>query len=412
MKIIHTSDWHIGKTLYNRKRYNEFEAFFTWLLNTIEQKKVDVLLVAGDIFDTSTPSNRAQQLYYRFLHRISASTCQHVIIIAGNHDSPTFLNAPKELLQVLNVHVIGNPSDNPADEVLLLRDAQGNAELIVCAVPYLRDRDIRTAEAGESVEDKSRKLIEGIRDHYAEVINIARQQRAEHFPTLPIIAMGHLFVAGGQTIEGDGVRELYVGSLAHVPTYIFPADIDYLALGHLHVPQPVNHSTIMRYSGSPLPIGFGEANQQKSVCLIEFEQATPTTPSIQLLNIPVFQSLERIKGNWEDIVNKIATLVAENSHAWLEIVYEGKEIMTDFQERLQSATEGSQLEILRIKNNRIIHLMQEQIDDDQTLEALSVNEVFEQCLAANDIPPEQQIELWHTYQETLRSLQEEDINAD
>ena len=128
-----------------------------------------MLLVAGDIFDTSTPGNRAQKLYYQFLCQVANSQCRHVIIIAGNHDSPSFLNAPKELLRALDVHVIGSISESPEDEVLLLHDLEGNPELIVCAVPYLRDRDIRTVEAGESIKDKERKLIEGIRGHYSSV---------------------------------------------------------------------------------------------------------------------------------------------------------------------------------------------------------------------------------------------------
>lgn len=410
MKILHTSDWHIGKTLYNRKRYEEFEAFFTWLTDTIEQKQVDVLLVAGDIFDTSTPGNRAQQIYYQFLHRVASSTCRHIIIIAGNHDSPSFLGAPKELLKTFDIHVIGGITGNPADEVLVLRDTEGNVELIVCAVPYLQDRDIRIVEAGESVEDKSRKLTRGIHDHYTAVVNIARQQRAMLSPSVPIIAMGHLFVTGGQTIEGDGVRELYVGSLAHVSADIFPADIDYLALGHLHVPQQVNNSSVMRYSGSPLPIGFGEAQQEKSMCLISFDQRTSTTsPTVQLINIPVFQPLERIKGSWEDISSRITALSAKSSLAWLEIIYEGDEIISNLQERVQSAVEGTKLEILRIKNNRILNQILNQTSDKGTLEELSVHEVFEQCLSANAIPPEQRAELRHTYQEILTSLQEEDI---
>lgn len=413
MKILHTSDWHIGKTLYGRKRYDEFEAFFTWLIETIEQEQVDVLLIAGDIFDTSTPGNRAQQLYYRFLHRVAASTCRHIVIIAGNHDSPSFLSAPRELLSALDVHVTGSLSGNPTDEILVLCDPEGNAELIVCAIPYLRDRDIRTAEAGESMEDKSRKLIEGIRDHYAETVSLARQQRAALSSSIPIIAMGHLFVAGGQTIEGDGVRELYVGSLAHVPAGIFPSDIDYLALGHLHVPQQVNGSSVMRYSGSPLPIGFGEAGQEKSVCLVEFDrQISATSPAVRLINIPIFQPLEHIKGNWQAIADRISVLSAENSSTWLEIIYEGDEMITNLQERLQSAIVGSRLEILRVKNNRIISRILDQIDDGGTLEELSANEVFEHCLSASAIPAEQRTELWHTYQETLVSLDEEDVRAE
>ena len=151
MRVLHTSDWHIGRTLYGRKRYEEFESFLTWLAETIQQNRIDALLVSGDVFDTSAPSNRAQELYYRFLCRVAASVCRHVVVVAGNHDSPSFLNAPKELLRALDVHVVGSSTENTEDEVLVLRNEQDAPELIVCAVPYLRDRDIRVAEAGESV---------------------------------------------------------------------------------------------------------------------------------------------------------------------------------------------------------------------------------------------------------------------
>ena len=124
MRVLHTSDWHIGRTLYGRKRYEEFEAFLTWLAETIQQNAIDALLVAGDVFDTSAPSNRAQELYYRFLCRVAASSCRHVVVVAGNHDSPSFLNAPKELLKALDVHVVGSSTESPEDEVLVLRNEQ------------------------------------------------------------------------------------------------------------------------------------------------------------------------------------------------------------------------------------------------------------------------------------------------
>ena len=135
MKILHTSDWHLGRTLYGRKRYQEFEAFLCWLAETIDQEQVDVLLVAGDVFDTSTPSNRAQELYYRFLCHVATSSCGHVVVIAGNHDSPSFLNAPKELLKALNVHVIGSVTENREDEVLLLRNQDGFRNLSFALFP-------------------------------------------------------------------------------------------------------------------------------------------------------------------------------------------------------------------------------------------------------------------------------------
>ena len=409
MKILHTSDWHIGRTLYGRKRYEEFEAFLCWLGETIQQNEIDALLVAGDIFDTSAPSNRAQELYYRFLCRVATSSCRHVVIIAGNHDSPSFLNAPKELLKTLDVHVVGSATSSPEDEVLVLRNEQDVPELIVCAVPYLRDRDIRLAEAGESIEDKERKLIDGIRTHYAAVAALAEQKRDELGADIPIVAMGHLFTAGGQTVDGDGVRELYVGSLAHVTTGIFPTSFDYLALGHLHVPQKVNDSEAIRYSGSPLLMGFGEARQQKSVCLVEFNNSAV---SVQLIDVPVFQKLERVKGGWDGISSRILELSVSGSQGWLEVIYEGDEVIGDLRDRLEAAIFGTQMEILRIKNNRIIDRVLGQIHEEETLDNLNVNDVFERCLAVHDVPEEQRPELLRAYRETLSSLYEDDLQAE
>ena len=129
MKILHTSDWHIGRLLYGQKRYNEFACFLDWLSILLEEQAIDALIVSGDIFDTTTPSNKAQQLYYRFLCKVAASKCDHVVIIAGNHDSPTFLNAPKELLLALNVHVVGSITQQTLEEeVIVLKDSSGSAK--------------------------------------------------------------------------------------------------------------------------------------------------------------------------------------------------------------------------------------------------------------------------------------------
>ena len=408
MKVLHTSDWHIGRTLYGRKRYEEFEAFLNWLAGTIQQNEIDTLLVAGDVFDTSSPSNRAQELYYRFLCRVSTSTCRHVVVVAGNHDSPSFLNAPRELLKALNVYVVGDASSNPEDEVFVLHNEQGVPELIVCAVPYLRDRNIRVAEAGESIEDKERKLIDGIRTHYAAVAALAEHKREELGADIPIVATGHLFTAGGQTVDGDGVRELYVGSMAHVTAGVFPACFNYLALGHLHVPQKVNGSETMRYSGSPLPMGFSEAKQKKSVCQVEFHGKSA---SVELIDVPEFQKLERIKGDVDEISNRILELSAENSQWWLEVIYDGAGVVGDLRERLEEAVSGTQIEILRTKNNRIIDRVLGQTHEEETLDDLNVDDVFERCLAVHDVPEDQWPELLQAYRETISSLHEDDERA-
>lgn len=417
MRILHTSDWHLGCALLGRRRHKEFEAFLNWLSDTITVQEVDVLLVAGDIFDNTAPSSEAQAQYYQFLCRVAGSCCRHVVIIGGNHDSPSFLNAPQELLKVLNVHVVGkiDPAE-PEREVLVLHDTEHKPELIVCAVPYLRDREIRFSEAGERYEDKSRKLLEGLRRHYEEVAGIAAQKRASLNPDLPIIGMGHLFTAGGKTVDGDGVRELYIGGLLKVEAGVFAEGFDYLALGHLHVPQTVNGSEYMRYSGAPIPMGFGEAHQQKSVCLIDFEGRKPT---VRLADVPTFQRLERIQGDYDSIIEQIAALQAANSptdqneeNIWLEIIYDGEEIIGDLPQRLATAVENSGLDILTIRNNRTTEQVLKQDSEAVILNDLDVYEVFERCLTAHKVSEEQHPELMQAYREIVRDLAEEDKMAE
>lgn len=404
MKILHTSDWHLGRTLFGRKRYEEYGAFLDWLAQAIRDNGIDVLVVAGDVFDTTAPGNRAQELYYRFLCRAASLCCRHVVVISGNHDSPFFLDAPKELLKALEVHVTGSPSGNPEDEVLVLRDGEGVPELIVCAVPHLRDRDIRTAEAGESIEDKERKLLDGIRDHYAAVAAVAEEKRRELGGTIPILATGHLFASGGLTVDGDGVRELYVGSLAHVNAGVFPSCFDYVALGHLHVPQKVNGSETVRYSGSPLPMGFGEAKQQKSVCVADF---CGREASVGLIPVPVFQQLEQVRGDWDRISGRIFELALQESRAWLEVVYEGDDILGDLRERLEEAVKNTAMEVLRVRNTRAVERALAQTPEEETLDDLDEDDVFRRCLEANQVPEDQRPELFAAYHEAVLSLREE-----
>ncbi len=449
MKILHTSDWHLGRMLYGRKRHEAFEAFLTWLLDTLQRENIDVLLVAGDIFDTTTPGNRAQAMYYQFLSQVVSSPCRHVVIVAGNHDSPSFLNAPASLLKALDVHVVGQ-AQNPCDEILVLRDMASQPELIVCAVPYLRDRDIRQVEPGESLDDKERKLLEGIRRHYEAVAQQAVAVRERLGVPVPIVATGHLFTAGGQTIDGDGVRELYVGSLAHVAAGIFPPCFDYVALGHLHVPQKVGGSDLIRYSGSPLPMGFGEAHQQKSVCVVTFNSVSgradvktltdtdtghhteakssasnpaitsfdPVTTvnafsvSVELLPVPVFQALERVRGDWSTIDSRLQELIKSGSSFWLEIIYEGADLVGDLREQLVQAVADTALEVLRIKNSRAIDRMTRLATPEETLDDLSVDEVFQRCLDAHAIPDEQRPALQQAYRQVVKSLHEDDARAE
>lgn len=411
MRILHTSDWHLGRSLYGRRRYAEASGFLEWLIKVIEDENIDALLVSGDIFDTTTPSNKAMSLYYNFLHAVSKGSCRHIVITGGNHDSPTFLDASKSLLLALNVHVIGAPTEHIESEALLLQTASGEPELLVCAVPYLRDRDLRTVEAGESWEDKDKKILEGIARHYREVELAARQKMGES--SIPLIIMGHLFTAGGAFVEGDGMRELYVGSLVHVPVSIFPL-VSYIALGHLHSPQTVGGRETIRYSGAPIPMGFGEAGKEKSVVIVDFSsyttgQVPPTNePLVRLVPVPVFQRLEQIKGSLSVIKARLSALTALDESIWVEITYDDINIIANLRDELDSLIKESGVEILCIKDMRKPRELYSAPDTVETLDSLSQQDIFERCMEANEVPLEQRDALRHSYAEVVTLLEEED----
>jgi len=408
MKLLHTSDWHLGRSLYDRKRYNEFEAFLNWLIGFIADEKVDLLLVSGDIFDSTTPSNRAQELYYHFLGRLSATGCRHAVITGGNHDSPTFLDAPKNLLGALNIHVVGSATGNPEDEVFVLKDDDGKTEAIVCAVPFLRDRDIRTVEAGESPGDKTKKLLQGIELHYKEVTAVAGKLQDKN-NSVPVIGMGHLFTSNARTVEGDGVRELYIGSSAHVDGNIISAGYDYMALGHLHMAQKTGNSETIRYSGAPIPIGFAEAGQTKSVVVARFSDHTPV---ITEHPVPCFQKLIAISGDVGTASATIEELKESNAGAWLEIEITSPSSATDITSHFEELIKDTGLEILRIKNRTIASLALAPLAENESLDELDDSEVFSRCLDANNITgPEERTILTETYREAIDSMVSEDSNA-
>lgn len=399
MRILHTSDWHIGRKLKEHDRTGEFIKFFAWLENIIASENIDVLLVSGDIFDTTTPSTASQNIYYSFLSRLAESFCRHTIIISGNHDSPAFLDAPADLLKLSRIHVIGSTCPSPEDEVITLRNESGQPELVVCAVPYLRDRDVRTSSIDDDFTDIEHALKAGIREHYAKVFSHARE--SSH--GVPVIAMGHLFVQGGRARPDEGERSLYVGTAVNMESGIFPEDIIYTALGHLHSPQSVGRENI-RYSGSPIAMTFGEAKQEKSVYVVELEGNN--LAGIRNINVPVFQRLERISGNEQELEAQIDILGRENISIWIEATYTGDEIIADLKDKLNDyAKKYSELEIVSFEDNARNIIPNTYNFSGKSLEEFSPEKIFEQLLDSKNIPEDQRIIFRRMYQEILHIIE-------
>lgn len=408
MKILHTSDWHIGSALYGRKRYDESEQFLHWLVETIKSHSIETLLVAGDIFDTSTPSNTAQELYYRFLNEVSRTTCRHVIVTGGNHDSPSFLDAPKALLKAFNVYVVGSAAEREEDEVFVLKDAGNNPEVIVCAVPFLRDRDVRQSSEGESYRDKESRLVEGIISHYQKVYEEACKERNELGKSLPIIGMGHLFIAGSSIYkrsgETSGERDLYVGSLGQVPADRLPP-FDYFALGHLHIPQKVAGSETIRCSGSPMAMNFDEIHQQKSVVIVDIHDQNM---DIHTVPVPAFRHFDQIKGDWDSIEASLKRLKEESFAGWIEVIYEGQEAIGNLRERVYKLVENTSIEVLKIQNAMLFNAVMKQYEKEVELQDLNPSDVFDQCLIDHGIPDDQKVVLKGLFSEVCRQISEAD----
>ncbi|MFV0536255.1 MAG: exonuclease SbcCD subunit D [Dysgonomonas sp.] len=265
MILLHTADWHIGQQFFGYDRKEEHTYFFNWLKQAVKEQQVDVLLVAGDIFDSPNPSAESQKIYYRFLREVTTDNPNlQIVIIAGNHDSAGRLEAPNPLLEEMNVHIRGlvrKNEDGGIDYqqlfVPLFKD--GEVKVWCIAVPYLRQGDYPNAES----------YAKGVSALYGELYSELQQIKGTD---LPVIAMGHLQATGSEISENDRSERTIIGGLECISPEVFDKkDIVYTALGHLHKPQRVSKRENVRYAGSPLPMSFAEKNYKQGANLIEIE---------------------------------------------------------------------------------------------------------------------------------------------
>ena len=292
MLILHTADWHIGQRLYERRRIDEHRQFLDWLLETIKCKEVELLLVSGDIFDTSLPSADAMNLYYEFLYRFSEETEAYAVITAGNHDSPRHLEAPKEFLKMGRIYVVGRAAN--AEECVFKFPPSKNPRVAVASVPYLSESELSHI----SFETEPEKA-----ERYRERLKALYQQCVDAMPAeLPKILMGHLFVDRGEEIGSE--RHIQIGGATAIHVTDFPCGVDYVALGHLHRPQEISGASYpVRYSGSPLPLRFNEATYRKKVCLLEVS-GDGNSPTVEEIEIPVFRELCTVEGDLNTVLTR------------------------------------------------------------------------------------------------------------
>lgn len=393
MRIIHTSDWHLGQFFINKSRAQEHQKFITWLLQQVRENDVDAVIIAGDIFDTGSPPSYARELYNQFVIGMNKLGRQ-LIILAGNHDSVSTLNESKNILAQLNTQVISAASEDLASQVLTLKNKAGEVGAIVCAIPYLRPRDIMQSRSGESGQQKQLALGQAIGQHYSDVFELAEKQRDALNNTspnnpVPIIATGHLTAMGVTTSES--VRDIYIGSLEAFPAKDFPA-ADYIALGHIHRPQRVAKTDHIRYCGSPIPLSFDELgsdsmHSNKEVLLVDFTGGSLNR--VEPLSVPLFQPMRVIKGDLSSIEKQLAqftnAVVDESEEqplpTWLSIEVDTQDYLNDLQQRIQALTADMNVEILQLRRARKQQQQRIEREDKELLAELSPEDVFERRLA-------------------------------
>lgn len=281
MRILHTADWHLGHQLHGFDRGPEHERFLGWLLDQVRHEKPDALLIAGDIFDTANPSAAAQTLFYRWLtEAVSVHKGMAVALIAGNHDSAARLDAVEPVLSAIGVSVVGTLPRDPAGALDVERlIVPLGPEAVALAVPFLRPSDLPRIDGGDA-------LVEGVRAVYAEVIEAARDRH----PGKALIGLGHCYMVGGALSELSE-RRVLGGNQHALPVDLFPADLAYVALGHLHRAQQVGGRSSVRYAGSPIPLSMTEADYVHQVMLAEVGASITLRPlrvprSVELLRLP------------------------------------------------------------------------------------------------------------------------------
>lgn len=358
MKILHTSDWHLGQSFFTKSRKAEHQAFLNWLLEQIAANGIDAVIVAGDIFDTGTPPSYAREMYNQFIVAISQLGCT-LVVLGGNHDSVSTLNESKELVACLNTYVVANvvaeTSEQAHNQIIELSNSTGETGAILCAIPFIRPRDVIQSSAGESGLEKRQALGAAIKQHYHQLYQMAQAVRDEKQLSVPIIATGHLTALG--VSQSDSVRDIYIGTLEGFAADGFPP-ADYIALGHIHRPQIVAKSDHIRYSGSPIPLSFDELKTTKQVVLVDFNGAERT--AVTPLEVPQFQPMAVLKGDLGSIETQLkrfeGTLptspTSPTSPVWLCIEVEIQDYLSDLQQRIQTMTEHLNVEVLQLRRSR------------------------------------------------------------
>lgn len=346
-RVIHTADWHLGKPLGELDRTGEHRFFLEFLLETVLATQADVLVVAGDIFDSATPPQSAVRLYFDFLAALYTRTSCVAVVTSGNHDSPSHLESARDLLDVIRARVVAALPEDRSQLLIPLPSAEA-PELVVAAVPFLRERELRAGRLGQSAAEIEADLRDGLRRQYEETAEAARPWRERG---VPLLAMGHLTALGAAVSESE--REIHVGGLGKIGADAFPEAFDYVALGHLHRPQAVGGRAHIRYSGSPIALSFSEAGDTKELRLLDF--AGGSLVGNESLPIPQSRRLIQLRVPQAELATRLAEFAPPPSELtpWVEVVVEEANGAVDLYQAVQEAAENRPFRVVKVTAERV-----------------------------------------------------------
>lgn len=405
MRLLHTSDWHLGQSLHNFERTYEHQRFLDWLLDTVAAEQADALLIAGDIFDNANPSAASQKQLYRFLQQARERVPHlNLVVIAGNHDSPGRLEAPGPLLEAHGTRVVGSvrrKADGEIDLeqlVLPLTGRGGAVEAWCLAVPFLRPGDVPRVAADEGADPCADPYLAGIALLYKQALELALSRRQ---PGQAILAMGHCHMVDGQ-MSNDSERRIVIGGTEMLPAGIFDPAIVYAALGHLHLAQSVGKQQHIRYCGSPIPLSFAEVGYQHQILRIDIDGADVreiapllVPRAVQLLRVPakpapLAQVLEELAA-----LDMLDMQPAEpEQQPFLEVRVRLDAPEPGLRARIEAALDGKPVRLAKIETSSAARSTS--IDDEvmtlDQLEQLKPDDIFRQLYRQrfdNDAPTDQ-----------------------
>ncbi|MDX8123857.1 exonuclease SbcCD subunit D C-terminal domain-containing protein [Janthinobacterium sp. GMG2] len=355
MRLLHTSDWHLGQTLHNFERGYEHQRFLDWLLDTLVVEQVDVLLVAGDVFDNANPSAASQKQLYVFLQQARARLpALQLVVVAGNHDSAGRLEAPGPLLAAHGTHVIGHLLRDEAGNIdlerllLPLAGGDGQVQAWCLAVPFLRPGDVPKLPAGDTQD----AYLGGIALLYRQLTDLALARRQ---PGQAIVAMGHCHMVGGE-MSNDSERRIVIGGTEMLPSGIFDTSIAYAALGHLHKAQAVGGQEHIRYCGSPIPLSFAEVHYRHQVLCLDIDGEA--LQSVRAIEVPRAVPLLRVPATPAPINEVLAQLAAldvpatpPEAQPFLEVRVRLDAPEPGLRTRIETALDGKHVRLAKIETS-------------------------------------------------------------